>query len=115
MPVTLMKTMSAPAECQYSAQSPIFMTAGSCSVMLLWPTRRIFCCQGSVDGSTGASLAGRGMSFGAAPLMAAPAIVSTEMAAGLTVWIAVTNGRDAALVLRKVRRLGMRSIIADYH
>jgi hypothetical protein len=36
------------------------------------------------------------------------------MAAGLTVWIAVTNGRDAALVLRKLRRLGMRSIMADY-
>src|SRR5215469_12541622 len=32
----------------------MFMTAGSCSVMLLWPTRRTFCCQGCVAGSSGA-------------------------------------------------------------
>src|SRR5580704_2938786 len=73
----------------------------------------MFCCQGKVDGSTGASLAGRGMSFGSAPLMAASAIVSAEIAAGLNVWMAAANGREAALVLRKVRRLSMRSIMAD--
>jgi hypothetical protein len=73
----------------------------------------MFCCQGKVDGSTGASLAGRGMSFGATPLMAASAIVSAEIVAGLNVWMASANGREAALVLRKVRRLSMRSIMDD--
>jgi hypothetical protein len=32
----------------------------------------------------------------------------------LNVWMAAANGREAALVLRKVRRLSMRSIIADH-
>jgi len=32
----------------------------------------------------------------------------------LNVWMAAANGREAALVLRNVRRLSMRSIIADY-
>jgi len=45
----------------------------------------MFCCQGKVDGSTAASLVGRGMSFGAVPLMAASAIVSAEIVAGLSV------------------------------
>ena len=40
--MTLIKTMSALAECQKSAQSSMFITAGSCSVMLLCATRRIF-------------------------------------------------------------------------
>src|SRR4030095_10617302 len=82
--------------------------------MLLGPTRRMFCCQGNVDGSTGASLAGRGMSFGTVPLMAAAAIVCGATAAGLSVWMAAANGREAALVLRNVRRLSMRSIMADH-
>src|SRR5215469_15107612 len=74
----------------------------------------MFCCQGKVDGSTGASLAGRGMSFGAVPVMAASAIVSPEIVAESSISMAAANGREAALVLRKVRRLSMRSIMA-YH
>jgi hypothetical protein len=31
----------------------------------------------------------------------------------LSAWMAAANGREAALVLRKVRRLSMRSIMAD--
>src|SRR5579872_4932880 len=73
----------------------------------------MFCCQGKVEGSTGASLAGRGTSFGAAPLVAATAIVSAEIVAGMSVWMAAASGREAALVLRNVRRLSMRSIMAD--
>src|SRR5579862_241041 len=78
----------------------------------------MFCCHGNVDGSTGASRAGRGMSFGAVPLMAVSATVSAAsvsaaIAAGLSVWMAAANGSEAALVLRKVRRLSMRSIMAD--
>jgi hypothetical protein len=46
--------------------------------------------------------------------MAASAIVSAEIVAGLNVWMAAANGREAALVLRKVRRLSMQSIIADH-
>jgi hypothetical protein len=46
--------------------------------------------------------------------MAASAIVSAEIEAGLNVWMAAANGREAALVLRKVRRLSMQSIIADH-
>src|SRR5215475_12854093 len=92
----------------------MFITAGSCSVMLLCPTRRMFCCQGKVDGSTGASLAGREMSFGAVPVIAASAIGSADIAAGFNVWRLAANGTDAALALRKVRRLSMRSIMADY-
>jgi hypothetical protein len=72
----------------------------------------MFCCQGKVDGSTGACLAGRGMSVGALPLMAVSAIVSAEVVLGLSVCMAA-NGREAALVLRKVRRFSMRSIMAD--
>src|SRR5215471_15718087 len=92
----------------------MFITAGSCSVILLWPTRRMFCCQGKVDGSTGASLAGRAMSFGAVPVMAASATVSSDIASGLSVWMAAANGREAALVLRNMRRLSMRFIMADH-
>src|SRR5579871_2276899 len=73
----------------------------------------MFCCQGKLEGSTGASLAGRGMSFGAVPLMGATAIVSAEIVAGMSVWMAAASGREAALVLRNVRRLSMRSIMAD--
>ena len=58
----------------------MFMTAGSCSVMLLWPTRRTFCCQGWVPESRGARRGGRGISFGAGPLMAATS--SAEGAGG---------------------------------
>jgi hypothetical protein len=54
------------------------------------------------------------MSFGAAPPVAASAIVSAETVAGLSVRIAAANGREAALVLRKVRRLSMWSIIAGH-
>jgi hypothetical protein len=54
------------------------------------------------------------MRFGAVPLKAASAIVSTEVVAGAAFWMAVTNGRDAALVLRKARRLIMRSIMDDH-
>src|ERR1700733_5102862 len=72
----------------------------------------MFCCQGKDDGSTGASLAGRAMSCGGPPLMAASAIVAAEIVAGLSAWMAAANGREAALVLRKVRRLSMRSIMA---
>src|SRR5579864_947169 len=74
----------------------------------------MFCCQGNDEGSTGASLAGRGTSFGAGPLMAASAIVSAAIVAGLSVWRAAANGSDAALVLRKLRRLSMRIIMADH-
>jgi hypothetical protein len=38
----------------------------------------------------------------------------TSLVARLSVWTAAANGRDAALVFRKVRRLSMRSIMADY-
>ena len=51
------------------------------------------------------------MSVGAELLMATSAIVSAEIVGGLSVWIAAVNGRQAALVLRKERRLSMRSII----
>jgi hypothetical protein len=50
------------------------------------------------------------MSFGAVPLIAASAIVSAEIAGGLNVLRAAANGTEAALVLRKVRRLSMRSL-----
>src|SRR6516164_75043 len=65
----------------------------------------MFCCQGNVDDSTGASLAGRGVSCGTVPRVAVAAIVSAEIVAGLSTWMAAANGREAALVLRKVRRL----------
>src|SRR6478735_1838748 len=74
----------------------------------------MFCCQGKLAGSTGASLAGRGMSFGAVLLIAASTIVSAESVGGVSVWIAAANGREAALVLRKLRRLSMRSIMDDH-
>src|SRR5215813_8590971 len=74
----------------------------------------MFCCHGKVDGSTGASLAGRGISVGVAPIIAASAIVPAEIVLGLSVWMAAANGREAALVLRKVRRFGIRSIMADH-
>ena len=45
---------------------------------------------------------------------ATSAIVSAEMVVELRVWIAAVNGREAALVLRKVRRFGMGSIMADH-
>jgi hypothetical protein len=45
--------------------------------------------------------------------MAASAIVSAEIVAGLSVSMAAANGREAALVLRKVRRLSIPAIIAD--
>src|SRR5215813_5011360 len=74
----------------------------------------MFCCQGKVDGSTGASLAGREMSFGAAPVTKALAIISAGIVAGFNVWRLAANGTEAALALRKVRRLSMRSIMADH-
>src|SRR5215472_19104240 len=74
----------------------------------------MFCCHGKVEGSTGASLAGRGISFGALPLMAASVIVSAVSVAGVSVWMAAANGSEAALSLRKVRRLSMRTIMADH-
>jgi len=39
--------------------------------------------------------------------------VSAEIAGGWSAWTAAAQGREAALVWRKVRRLSMRSIIAD--
>src|SRR2546429_2913285 len=52
MPVTLTNRTCALAECQKSAHSSMFMTAGSCSVMLLWPTRRMFSCHGRSEEHT---------------------------------------------------------------
>src|ERR1700749_1453258 len=49
MPVTLMKTTSALTLAQKSAQASTFITAGSCSVMLSWPTRRMRRCQGRLE------------------------------------------------------------------
>ena len=62
MPVTLMKTMSACAECQKSAHSSMFITAGSCSVMFVCPTRRTRICHGCVDGSAAGARWGRAAS-----------------------------------------------------
>src|SRR5437660_10525821 len=89
----------------------MFMTAGSCSVMLLWPTRRIFSCHGKVAGSTGARRVGRGMSFGAGPLVATSATVSEETAEDFRAWMAAATGSEAAPVLRKVRRFSMPPLL----
>lgn len=54
------------------------------------------------------------MSFGAGPVMAASAMVSAaEVVGGVSVWMAAAKGREAALFLRKVRRLSMRTIMDD--
>ena len=57
------------------------------------------------------------MSFGVAPLVATSAIVSAEIVAGMSVWMAAANGREAALVLRKVRRLSMGPLwpMCEFH
>jgi len=57
----------------------------------------VFCCQGRLDGSTGASLDGRGISLGAALLITTSAIVPLEIVAGLSVWMRAANGRCVGL------------------
>src|SRR5215469_4319291 len=77
----------------------MFMTAGSCSVMLLWPTRRTFCCQGKVAGFCGARRGGRATRLGVgsfAGVCAAARVLRDE-----------AKGRAAALDFRKARRLSM--------
>jgi hypothetical protein len=76
---------------------------------LLWPTRRILCCQGSLAKSTGAKRRGSGMRFGVPPLTAAMATVSTESAKpGARMSRAPAIGSAVAVVLRKERRLNIR-------
>src|ERR1700730_7495650 len=86
----------------------MFITAGSCSVMLLWPTRRIFFCHGWVAGSIEGIRGGSGMSFGVDKLTAARTTSSAEgLEAGSRVLSAAVIGMTAALLLRKVRRLSI--------
>src|SRR5215813_3265103 len=109
MPVTLTNTMSAVAELQKSAHSSIFMTEGSCSVMLLWPTRRTFSCHGSVVRSIGASRGGSGTSFATSPATVISGLRPAECSKlGCSTSIAAVNGRAVAPVLRKLRRLSTR-------
>src|SRR5579863_1349117 len=61
MPVTLTKTTSALTLAQKSAQASTFITAGSCSVMLSWPMRRLRRCQGNVEFSGEACAGGSGV------------------------------------------------------
>src|SRR3982074_954575 len=86
----------------------MFITAGSCSVMLLCPTRGIFFGHGWVAGSIEAMRGGSGMSWGVDTVTAARATSSAESVdAGSRVLSAAVIGMTAALLLRKVRRLSI--------
>src|SRR4051812_24743044 len=83
----------------------MFITAGSCSVMLLCPTRRIFFCHGSVDASMAARRGGSGTILVEGAPTVEPATLSAEsVEAGSRRLIAAVT---AALFFRKVRRLSI--------
>jgi hypothetical protein len=51
------------------------------------------------------------MSLGAGQVVAMSMIVSAEVNCGSSAWIAAAKGSEAALVLRKVRRLSMAPLL----
>src|SRR5215469_736161 len=86
------------------------MTAGSCSVILLCPTRWIFCCQLRVVGSSRAKRGGKGRSLEVTPGAACSAMVSAERASdACKLSTAAAKGSAAAPVFKKLRRLSIGS------
>src|SRR5450631_2806055 len=86
----------------------MFITAGSCSVMLLWPTRRIAFCQGSAAGSIGGRRTGSEMRRGGAWLAGGTETSCAErVKLGSRRFIAAAIGMALALVLRNERRLSI--------
>src|SRR5580704_7243793 len=79
----------------------MFMTAGSCSVMLLWPTRRTFCCQERPAGFSAARRGGKGVNAGIDAVVVCPGV---RAKAGSS---EAASGSAAAPVLRNVRRLSI--------
>src|SRR6266700_1069030 len=96
------------------------MTAGSCSVMLLFSTRQTFFCHGSPAGSMGARRFGREMRFGVCSL--AVTVSAESVKAGSRTLSPLANESAAGPVFRKVRRLSIevplflrrRSVIARH-
>src|SRR6476646_4925449 len=90
----------------------MFMTAGSCSVMLVCPTRRIFCCQDCVAWSIEARRGGSGMSFGldtledGATFPSADSVETGPRASGPTD-IGMTAAPVMRPVFKKLRRLSI--------
>src|SRR5580704_11553019 len=84
----------------------MFITSGSCSVMLLWATRRIRCCHGSAARSMGARRAGSVVSFTADT---APGAVSCAGSGerALSVDVRGIAAPVVRPVLRKARRLSI--------
>src|SRR5215469_4535387 len=84
------------------------MTAGSCSVILLCPTRWIFCCQLRVVGSSRAKRGGKGRSLEVTPGAACSAMVPAERASdACKLSTAAAKGSAAAPVFKKLRRLSI--------
>src|ERR1700742_3219861 len=83
----------------------MFMTAGSCSVMLLCATRRIFCCHGRDVGSMGGRRFGSAMRFGVCSL--AGTVSAERVKAGSRTLRPLAKERTAGPVFRKVRRLSI--------
>src|SRR6266567_3200657 len=84
----------------------MFITAGSCSVMLVCPTRRILFCHGSLAGSIAGNRRARVLSLGAGPTSGARTFSAT-LEAGSKALIAAAMGITPALAFRKVRRLSI--------
>src|SRR5579884_4350221 len=87
----------------------MFMTAGSCSVILLCPTRRILSCHGCFAGSNAGKRGGRPTSVGIVPASGELDGSSAEKAhSGRKTSSAAAKGRAEAPLLRKFLRLGIR-------